>query len=47
MRKLTKSAARKMAAARKTCAGGRPRKETPCRKCGATCASETLSRVHC
>ena len=46
-RLLTRRSAQKMAAARKVRAGGRPRKPTPCRKCGTMCASETLSRVHC
>ena len=46
-RLLTPRTARRMAAARKVRAGGRPRKPTPCRKCGVLCASETHSRVHC
>jgi hypothetical protein len=41
------AAARAMAAARKTRAGGRPRKKQRCPKCGARCAGARLAREHC
>jgi len=47
MRTLTSRAARKMAAARKTYAGGRPRIPTPCPKCGRPCASARKAQAHC
>lgn len=43
----TTSAARKMAAARKTHAGGRPAKRTRCAKCGEWCDSAREARAHC
>jgi len=47
MRKLTTRAARKMAGARKHFRGGRPRKPTPCPKCGAACPSARAALGHC
>jgi hypothetical protein len=47
MRALTTRTARKMAAKRKTKAGGRPRKPTDCPKCGAGCASYRKAMGHC
>jgi hypothetical protein len=46
-RKLTARAARKMQAARKTKAGGRPRVPTNCPKCGAECDSARAALGHC
>ena len=46
-RKLTTRAARKMAAARKVYRGGRPRKPTPCPKCGSPCESARRAQAHC
>jgi hypothetical protein len=46
-RKLTARTARKMAAARKHCRGGRPRKPTPCPKCGVPCDSARRALAHC
>lgn len=46
-RKLTTREARKMAAARTNRRGGRPRIETPCRKCGALCPSARAAQAHC
>lgn len=43
----TSEEARRMAALRKTRAGGAPRKPTPCPKCGALCAGYNIARVHC
>lgn len=39
--------ARRVAAKRKTHAGGRPPVERPCLRCGALCASARASRSHC
>jgi hypothetical protein len=46
-RSLTTRTARKMAAARKTNAGGRPRIPTPCPKCKTVCASYRKAMGHC
>jgi hypothetical protein len=46
-RKLTRTEARKMAAARKVCAGGRPRVPRPCPKCGKPCESARKALAHC
>lgn len=46
-RKLTKTAARKMQAARKTRGGGRPKVPKLCVKCGALCASTVAAIGHC
>jgi hypothetical protein len=46
-RNLSPSQAREMAAARKTNAGGRPRKPTPCPKCGKRCKSARQAQGHC
>ena len=45
--KLTSRQARKLAALRKTRGGGRPRKITPCPKCGAECQSARQAQAHC
>lgn len=45
--KLTTKQARRLAAKRKTHAGGRPPKPSNCRKCGALCSSYTHARAHC
>lgn len=45
---MTKSdAARALNAMRKTHAGGRPKKPTPCPRCGAKCAGARAARDHC
>ncbi len=46
-RSLTAADASSMSAARKRKVGGRPRKETPCKKCGEMCGSLTEARSHC
>jgi hypothetical protein len=46
-RKLKPSEARRMAAQRKTKAGGRHKKPTPCPKCGIECPGYRLAQVHC
>jgi hypothetical protein len=46
-RKLTKTAARKMQAARLTRAGGRPRVPRPCPKCNTECSSTRAAMGHC
>lgn len=43
----TTTIARKLAAMRKTRAGGRPAKKTRCAKCAAWCASARDARAHC
>lgn len=44
---LTTAKARKMANARETHAGGRPRIPTPCPKCSAQCDSYRKAMAHC
>ena len=46
-RKLTRRAAREMAAARKSFRGGRPVQPKPCPRCGAACASAVQAAAHC
>ena len=46
-RKLTRHAARQMAAARKSFRGGRPVQPKPCPRCGAPCASAAQAAAHC
>ena len=46
-RKLTRRAARQMAAARKSFRGGRPVTPKPCPRCGAPCASAVQAAAHC
>jgi len=46
-RKLTRLAARKMAAARKTRRGGRPRVMRPCPKCGAELSARQMAAHDC
>jgi len=46
-RKLTRDAARQMAAARKSFRGGRPLKPKPCPRCGTPCASAVEAAAHC
>ena len=46
-RKLTRRAARQMAAARKSFRGGRPVQPKPCPRCGAPCASAVQAAAHC
>ena len=45
--KLNPRQARAMSRKRKTFGGGRPRKPTPCPKCGAMCPGHRLALVHC
>jgi hypothetical protein len=47
VRKLTAKAARQMASARKTFAGGRPAVPSECPKCHAPCASVRQALAHC
>jgi hypothetical protein len=47
MRKLTTKTARDMQSARKTRAGGRPKKPTHCPKCRQLCPGARLANVHC
>ena len=46
-RKLTRRAARQMAAARKSFRGGRPLQPRPCPRCGTPCASAVQAAAHC
>ena len=46
-RKLTRRAARQMAAARKSFRGGRPVQPKPCPRCGTPCASAVQAAAHC
>ena len=46
-RKLTRRAARQMAAARKSFRGGRPVQTKSCPRCGAACASAVQAAAHC
>ena len=46
-RVLTTREARKLSGARKTYAGGRPKKPTPCHKCGVECPGARIAQVHC
>ena len=46
-RKLTRRAARQMAAKRKNFRGGRPVQPKPCPRCGAPCASAVQAAAHC
>jgi hypothetical protein len=46
-RKLTRRAARQMAAARKSFRGGRPVTPKPCPRCGTPCASAIQAAAHC
>ena len=45
--KLTRRAAREMAAARKNFRGGRPVTPKPCPRCGTPCASAVQAAAHC
>lgn len=47
MRKLSTRRARRMARARKTHGGGRPKVPRHCPKCGVACASTRAALGHC